>query len=1060
MPARARDILRSTYQYNLAHDSPDNFIPSILTPTIPPHGLLPPPNRSCNVQMDSRRIRALRPTISQTELDTTLFLNAYARYRSRGGRNDISEFQQDHPNNSPNPANMRPHHSYRAWFARTVIGNSEHHTTDHGFALDQYIAYRRTNRMPPEGLRPSEACTCFDPLCGRSHHRHSNIFMLQDAHSTLHPTKPTNQPSPTILANLDTGAESCTAPAELIRTSKWAPTTHPAPAGTGLRYGSGEITPITHQVTIGTTPVLVTPDHCDTALIGAFPITATGHTIVFTNTYSQIEDTANQYQLTFPKEPSANSWNIPLGTLEQLAHLRTQHPRKYTQSDRSHIDQPTPTPDSNDPIAIADSGAETCTAPLSSINGTPYASKIHNAPPHTAIRYGNSDVVPVEHQTTIGSTTVQLTPNYCAEPLIAISALTRTGHIVILTPTALIITAYNNAYSIRFPKHPTSRRWTLPISTLERLHNLHLTHQPQPPIPSRELHAYSARLHEIDRTTSARVTNLHKRTGHAPEDDMILAITQLWDNTNVTPSDISRVFYREPCLLCVLAKRCRDNHNRWSRHTLKRTRPPTPPTANTTIPTNTSTDSAPPTPVDIAHLIYNPDPPKLPPLLPPTPTDDTQNPNTAQPPTRIGEIISMDNVGPPISPTSIDGYSSLFVFRDIASKTLFTYPIKSPNEDTFLYYLNRVIKYFLDHGFTPRILRTDYFSTFISKASEVYYTNNNLEHQTSAPYQQWQNSVERDVQTLVNNTSAVLHGQDHIRADCWTYAAQHWTSLHNNLPHPVTKRAPLQMLNPNHRVDATHQFRYQFGDILCFPLEKHERTWKFDTRNELGFYLGDKPGTKGGVLIYKPYEHTVVIRANTHRLQVSTMQLLQWYQRRKDVRSAPLQYKQVEDAAIDLLKDCTFDPPLPDISTTDDTAQSDNTAPITPNAPPPTINPHDTAATTNNTTPNTNTNQHSAASLPHRTRHHTSRRHYDPVSDTTIPYYPTVTNNLTSTLPTTTPTIPTTADQNPTPPPPPPPPPILTALFHRTIQGRIHHVRPLLQDQRHHPRRHQRHPYR
>ena len=117
-------------------------------------------------------------------------------------------------------------------------------------------------------------------------------------------------------------------------------------------------------------------------------------------------------------------------------------------------------------------------------------------------------------------------------------------------------------------------------------------------------------------------------------------------------------------------------------------------------------------------------------------------------------------------------------------------PIKTATETIFLYYLNRVIRYFIDRGYTPRILRTDYFSTFISKASETYYTNNNIEHQTSAPYQQWQNSAERDIQTLVNNTSAGLHGQDHLRADCWTYAAQHWTSLHNNLPHSVTNRAP------------------------------------------------------------------------------------------------------------------------------------------------------------------------------------------------------------------------------------------------------------------------------
>jgi hypothetical protein len=52
---------------------------------------------------------------------------------------------------------------------------------------------------------------------------------------------------------------------------------------------------------------------------------------------------------------------------------------------------------------------------------------------------------------------------------------------------------------------------------------------------------------------------LHKRMGHPPEDIMAQAVTSTWRNTQVTPDDIRRVFYREPCLSCILAKRNRDN---------------------------------------------------------------------------------------------------------------------------------------------------------------------------------------------------------------------------------------------------------------------------------------------------------------------------------------------------------------------------------------------------------------------------------------------------------------------------------------------------------------------
>jgi hypothetical protein len=236
------------------------------------------------------------------------------------------------------------------------------------------------------------------------------------------------------------------------------------------------------------------------------------------------------------------------------------------------------------------------------------------------------------------------------------------------------------------------------------------------------------------------------------------------------------------------------------------------------------------------------------------------------------------------------------------------------------------------------------------------------------------------------------------------------------------------MIDPSHRVNATHQFRYQSGDVLCFPLEKHERTWKFDTRNELGFYVGDKAGTKGAVLIYKPYEHTVVIRANTHRLQVSTMQLLQWYRRLKDVRSSPLPYRVVAEAAIDLLKDCTFDPPLPiptDNIPTDNIPDPQETAiqQVADTTPPTgtatTRHPHDES---NPAQPDIEV---SPPGTTHRTRNHLTRRHYDPASDMTL-LFPSP--------------LRTPIDANIV---PPLTPPIHTTLFHRPVRNlhsRIHNT--------------------
>ena len=40
---------------------------------------------------------------------------------------------------------------------------------------------------------------------------------------------------------------------------------------------------------------------------------------------------------------------------------------------------------------------------------------------------------------------------------------------------------------------------------------------------------------------------------------MCIAVNTTWRNTGITDADIRRVFYRQPCLVCVLAKRNRDS---------------------------------------------------------------------------------------------------------------------------------------------------------------------------------------------------------------------------------------------------------------------------------------------------------------------------------------------------------------------------------------------------------------------------------------------------------------------------------------------------------------------
>ena len=116
-----------------------------------------------------------------------------------------------------------------------------------------------------------------------------------------------------------------------------------------------------------------------------------------------------------------------------------------------------------------------------------------------------------------------------------------------------------------------------------------------------------------------------------------------------------------------------------------------------------------------------------------------------------------------------------------------------------------------------------------------------------------------------------------MRADTWANALKHWTRLRNAFPHAVLQDTPARLIDPAFFIDAHHQYRFAFGDLLCFPLQDHERLWKFVLKNDIGFHVGDEDSIKGGSVVYMSYTNSFLTRGNGHRILISDIQLLQWY---------------------------------------------------------------------------------------------------------------------------------------------------------------------------------------
>ena len=99
---------------------------------------------------------------------------------------------------------------------------------------------------------------------------------------------------------------------------------------------------------------------------------------------------------------------------------------------------------------------------------------------------------------------------------------------------------------------------------------------------------------------------------------------------------------------------------------------------------------------------------------------------------------------------------------------MFSHSDKEASEEVYLEGIIRL--YYKRHGIKIKVIRSDDSTTFKSRKVRAYYAKYDIEKQSSTPYQHRQNSVEKDIQTMIHNISAVVHRSILMRADSWNRA--------------------------------------------------------------------------------------------------------------------------------------------------------------------------------------------------------------------------------------------------------------------------------------------------
>ncbi len=77
---------------------------------------------------------------------------------------------------------------------------------------------------------------------------------------------------------------------------------------------------------------------------------------------------------------------------------------------------------------------------VSAVSKMPNAHNHRDAPPGTAVKYGNGELEIIERLVDIGHYKVQVTPDNCAATLISVDQIVEDGHTVTFSKTQTIIT--------------------------------------------------------------------------------------------------------------------------------------------------------------------------------------------------------------------------------------------------------------------------------------------------------------------------------------------------------------------------------------------------------------------------------------------------------------------------------------------------------------------------------------------------------------------------------------------------------------------------------------------
>ena len=243
----------------------------------------------------------------------------------------------------------------------------------------------------------------------------------------------------------------------------------------------------------------------------------------------------------------------------------------------------------------------------------------------------------------------------------------------------------------------------------------------------------------------------------------------------------------------------------------------------------------------------------------------------------FGQDISIDYL--PVTTVARGGYTGAYVMTERSQAYAWAYLVSKPSNSTLVFKaISHVRSCLRRYGFVLKAVRTDAGRVENAHALAVKLAEVGIVLNAAAPEAQYQNPVERFIQTAARGIATTLLSQRFLDNTFWGMALLAWVRGWNCRPNAISGEFSPEFALTGHHPDVSVQFRYKFGLVVSARslhakvTKKGPPPFKFAPTGELGFVVGNTVSTNGASMVFFPTKahHLAFPRVDLQEIKTGT----------------------------------------------------------------------------------------------------------------------------------------------------------------------------------------------